>query len=463
MPRTIIFAGPSISSSLKDEYSSFDFRPPAQQGDIYHLVSCNLADRIVLLDGYYKTVPAVWHKEIIYAINKNIPVYGSSSLGALRAVELERYGMYGYGRIFNWYREGILTRDPDVAVAHASAEEGYRTLTLPIVNILATLLENGLFKEDQELVEDVLGIARSVFFEQRTLRTFLSSIGESTLDANTKSVIQDIFSGSYIDQKLRDSESTLAWVLQHQPANIDTEQLNETLYWDALAVNDSYVSHNSSGLLSSKQALLTFQLLEEPANFMRMRERAISMELCLWIASLYGIKAEPSLVSQMKVQLLTDLGVSSSSLEPFLNQRGLNIQEFDFYIQACAIEREVRERVQYRSPMCSFNRLHYDLLTFSSGGENLHLSFQEMERKLSEVSFSAIDEITETADRIPLSTLEVVEEYRREFIFDKSLSALSNVSKLPISYILTFAKLHGRFKQLINDLLFGLFFTRRNE
>jgi hypothetical protein len=56
-------------------------------------------------------------------------------MGALRALELHARGMIGVGRIFEWYREGRITDDSEVALLHAGAEHGFRPLTVPLVNV----------------------------------------------------------------------------------------------------------------------------------------------------------------------------------------------------------------------------------------------------------------------------------------------------------------------------------------
>ena len=48
---------------------------------------------ILLVDGYYKSIPAPWHKEILLALEKGIKVTGISSLGAVRANELKDFGI----------------------------------------------------------------------------------------------------------------------------------------------------------------------------------------------------------------------------------------------------------------------------------------------------------------------------------------------------------------------------------
>ena len=60
-------------------------------------------------------------------------------MGALRAVELEPFGMIGIGRVFEAYRRGFLEGDDEVAVLHGPAEIGYPTLTEALVNFRASL------------------------------------------------------------------------------------------------------------------------------------------------------------------------------------------------------------------------------------------------------------------------------------------------------------------------------------
>ena len=45
-------------------------------------------------------------------------------MGALRAAELSAHGMVGVGRIFGWYRDGVVVDDSEVALLHADAEHG---------------------------------------------------------------------------------------------------------------------------------------------------------------------------------------------------------------------------------------------------------------------------------------------------------------------------------------------------
>ncbi|XXF76537.1 TfuA-like protein [Myxococcaceae bacterium GXIMD 01537] len=134
----IVFTGPSLSADEGRAELDATFLPPAAQGDLYRATLGN-PRAIALIDGYFERVPAVWHKEVLWAMSQGIHVFGASSMGALRAVELAPFGMEGVGGVFEAFQRGELEDDDEVAVAHGPAETGYRALSEAMVNIRATL------------------------------------------------------------------------------------------------------------------------------------------------------------------------------------------------------------------------------------------------------------------------------------------------------------------------------------
>jgi hypothetical protein len=136
--RVVVFAGPTLPRHPDPAWRSLlgacDLRPPAQRGDVL----AALVDRpgaLVLIDGYYYSVPAVTHKELRYALDAGVRVLGAASLGALRAAEMAPLGMIGVGTVYEWYRSGVIDGDDEVAILHAAAEQGYRGLTVALVEL----------------------------------------------------------------------------------------------------------------------------------------------------------------------------------------------------------------------------------------------------------------------------------------------------------------------------------------
>ncbi|CAN5475975.1 hypothetical protein BH11MYX1_BH11MYX1_36440 [soil metagenome] len=133
--KTIIFLGPTLAAA-EVRLADGEFRPPAAVGDILALALAKQRPaRIALIDGYFERMAAVWHKEILLALERGIAVYGAASMGALRAAELSCFGMTGVGVIYKAFASGELTRDDEVDVAHLPAAQGYRAVSTALVDL----------------------------------------------------------------------------------------------------------------------------------------------------------------------------------------------------------------------------------------------------------------------------------------------------------------------------------------
>ncbi len=131
---TLVFVGPTLPAA-EVAARGFIACPPAAVGDILRAARRRDVTRIALVDGYFERMAAVWHKELLIAIERGIAVYGAASMGALRAAELHAFGMVGVGAIFTAFRRGTLVADDEVAVAHLPAEYDYRATSDALVNI----------------------------------------------------------------------------------------------------------------------------------------------------------------------------------------------------------------------------------------------------------------------------------------------------------------------------------------
>ncbi len=113
--KTVVFVGPSLAGEIPESTDDFTVLPPAQMGDVLGAATEG-AWRIVLIDGYFGQHLSVWHKEIVEALRLGVDVIGAASMGALRALECEAYGMRGVGRVFAMYKQGLIERDDEVAL-----------------------------------------------------------------------------------------------------------------------------------------------------------------------------------------------------------------------------------------------------------------------------------------------------------------------------------------------------------
>ena len=111
-PDIVVFLGPSLPVDDARRILPARYLGPARCGDV--LRARRLSPRaIALVDGLFASTPATWHKEILLALDDGIAVFGASSMGALRAAELAPFGMIGVGAIFEAYRDGVYTDDPN--------------------------------------------------------------------------------------------------------------------------------------------------------------------------------------------------------------------------------------------------------------------------------------------------------------------------------------------------------------
>ncbi len=134
----IVFVGPTLGDEIPP-LAGCRSPPTGPQGDV---AQSRARRRVVIgiIDGVFENVPAVWHKEILFALSEGVRVLGAASMGALRAAECAAFGMEGIGMIFARYASGDLVDDDAVAQLHAPEILGFAALSEPLVNVEATLL-----------------------------------------------------------------------------------------------------------------------------------------------------------------------------------------------------------------------------------------------------------------------------------------------------------------------------------
>ena len=123
--RPIIFIGPSLNHDKARRIFQADYRAPAKKGDLMMLLTSysksaeepNSTNFVGLVDGLFlQDYPPTPIEVYQLLSNKNFHVVGGASIGALRAIELEKFGMVGIGKIFELFRNGATDADDEVAV-----------------------------------------------------------------------------------------------------------------------------------------------------------------------------------------------------------------------------------------------------------------------------------------------------------------------------------------------------------
>ncbi len=170
----VIFVGPSRPFTAGVDIPGVTWRGPAVAGDMLRLVA-HPPRCVAIIDGLFDQVPAVRHKEILLLMSFGVHVLGAASMGALRAAELSSFGMVGLGQVYRAYAEGRLDRDDEVALLHGPADFDWVPLTVPLVNVRATVLKAARARVlSMPAARRMVALAGEVFYQDRTWDELLS-------------------------------------------------------------------------------------------------------------------------------------------------------------------------------------------------------------------------------------------------------------------------------------------------
>lgn len=236
MSEIYVFLGPALAE--KDARAELDavYLPPVSAGDVYRL--WRRRPRVIgIIDGYFDRVPAVWHKEIMWIMEHGVHVFGGAGVGALRAAELDSFGMRGVGWVYEAFSEGTLDRDDEAAVSHATAGDGYRPLSEAMVNIRRTLQaaeHQGIVSAATRSILVAAGTA--LFYPERTWPELLQTAEATWADAAELDALRRWLPAGRIDQQAADAVATLREIRGFLAADPAPQQVNwsmaNTAMWE---------------------------------------------------------------------------------------------------------------------------------------------------------------------------------------------------------------------------------------
>jgi hypothetical protein len=164
--KAVIFTGNSISHEDAKKILRVNYQPPVRRFQLERFIQKGYKV-IGIIDGIFFDRAAVGHREIISALNAGVKVVGGASMGALRASELDTHGMIGVGKIYEWYRDGVIESDDEVAVS--TNPDTFEPISVPLVNIRETLkaaLASGVISEKEH--NDLLKLAINTYYPDRS-------------------------------------------------------------------------------------------------------------------------------------------------------------------------------------------------------------------------------------------------------------------------------------------------------
>ena len=296
-----IFTGPTLSPEEGRAELDAIYLPPVSQGDVYR-ATLDRPQAIGIIDGYFECVPAVWHKEILWAMAEGIHVYGSASMGALRAVELAAFGMEGVGVIFEAYRNGTLEDDDEVAVAHGPAEMGYPPLSVAMVNIRFTLsaaLKASVIRPATRTALERIG--KSLFYQDRTFQRILADGADEAIPAGELQAFSDWLPHGEVNEKKTEALAMLRLMGKQLAENPERKRVSYffeyTDMWEHARRNAGQFGRAGIGAIHTiLQERLLDELRLDGEAYVRARQGALFRFLALEESWRLGLAVTPEMI-----------------------------------------------------------------------------------------------------------------------------------------------------------------------
>jgi hypothetical protein len=340
----VAFLGPSLPASEARRLTpGVEILPPVCQGDLATVVERTNPRGVLIVDGEFGQSLSVWHKEILHALHLGIRVVGAASMGALRAAELDRFGMEGVGAIYAYYRDGWLTADADVALLYADAEDGYEALTWPLVDIRATI--EALSEQDALTPDDaaaVLHAAGAIHFTRRRRGAIAEQLVLEGMSASRADRLDDLLAAGYVNQKALDAAAGfehLARLDEISPPVGEVPLHRDGRGFQPLLWSDVEIQRRAG-------SLRRYQLVDDVAlhhpDFEALLERAVNRHLIGYLARDIGVEVTPAEVEEQRARTLSRLGLEEDGLSDWLVINDLDEAAFASLVESEAVNTRMR-------------------------------------------------------------------------------------------------------------------------
>ncbi|MEO9898811.1 MAG: TfuA-like protein [Paracoccaceae bacterium] len=212
--RPLVFVGPSIpEDEVRDLLPMAEIRGPIQRGDLYTARLLRYSTFIVI-DGVFAQTKAISPREVVDVVSDGAVFLGSSSMGALRAVDCAPAGTQGIGAVWRLFRRGILSSEDEVAVLFLP-ERPYPALTISLVNIRVALRHAVRARAiDAKGATALIDAAEQLHYSERTWKAVFQS-AEIEFSPSLKTAL------SATDVKRADARVALKFAANRIAANPD--------------------------------------------------------------------------------------------------------------------------------------------------------------------------------------------------------------------------------------------------
>jgi hypothetical protein len=308
-----VFVGPTLSrDEVRTILEDAEVFGPAAFGDVYRSAKAKV-QTIAIIDGYFERVPAVWHKEILWAMSEGVHVFGASSMGALRAAELANFGMQGIGAIYEAYRSGSLEDDDEVTIAHGAPEDGFKPLSEALVNVRATVLaavKSGVVS--RETGERLVTLAKARFYAERSLAAAIQDAVSAGVAPAELSALRAWLPNGRVDQKAADARLLLRhireWRLSKPKPLRVNYRLEPTNAW-LEAIRLAEASDDAPQLASKVSDEALEEELKLAGLYTSARDRGAARAAAIDVARRAGFRPDTAALAHAAETLRRDLGL----------------------------------------------------------------------------------------------------------------------------------------------------------
>lgn len=207
-----VFVGPSRpAASGLNEWSGMAFHDPASRGDLEALrLGCG--DIVALIDGIVISGYSPSPRECASVLDTGARLWGCSSLGALRAVELRNVGMIGHGWVYERVMDRTITWDDELVAMLDQRSWSARTVFL--ANVRYGLAAHSRLSSDE--VDSVIASLREIPVSARTDSAITTKLAAAGIDPPTIRIVL----GAGSDIKKRDAGSMLSLLANSENAAV---------------------------------------------------------------------------------------------------------------------------------------------------------------------------------------------------------------------------------------------------
>jgi len=140
-----MFVGPTLGEGRRAralaKKHGVRLRPPVKRRDLSTFLGQAGRRRpgvVCIVDGVFHDRLAVGHVEIRDLLERGWRVWGLSSMGAIRAREMQSLGMRGFGQVYELFNTTADFQDDEVALLHEPTAP-FRSSSEPLVHLRAAL------------------------------------------------------------------------------------------------------------------------------------------------------------------------------------------------------------------------------------------------------------------------------------------------------------------------------------